>query len=432
MCADELLEERTLPCDVVGSVTFCRRSNAAAPRGYGYILSSKYRDGGATVVPPAMAEMNNGKRKRVLIICMLDDFANGIRGPKIEQFLHVRDHDVQLVDTYSLSRASSKRPSLAGYLPRPGLRRLALYAIEAAKRLFTLRWDFGKRHLSYYLLRAQCVVRSSLLASLLSLDEFDLVICETPYDAQILTRSTSARTFYDCPAPWADELYYDGSLTERQHAALRRWESQLFERVDHLSFHWESYAQYALEQYGISGSNLFTLNFGCTPSANRAQFADPPRVVYMGNLSASFNDTPLLARLASLYPYIDVYGGPSPDPGLGLNYLGYARSLDVLRQYQVGLVTCSKDALRRDGFSSKHLQYIACGLPVLVPNWRRHLDLLRGSIPYDEDNFVSVIQRLSDQAEWHRLSDEAYAQAQRLAWPETLLPLEALLDDLIR
>src|SRR5205814_9101370 len=132
---------------------------------------------------------------------------------------------------------------------------------------------------------------------------------------------------------------------------MRGLEMQVFEGVDHLAFHWESYAWYALERYGISGRNLLTLNFGCTPSTSRAQFADPPRVVYVGNLSAGFNDTLLLSPLAAWYPHIDVYGGPPPDPRLGLNYLGYAPSLDVLGQYQLGLVTCRKDALRRDGFS---------------------------------------------------------------------------------
>jgi hypothetical protein len=365
---------------------------------------------------------------KVLIVCQLDRYANGLKPIAIEQFLRKRGHEVRLVDTLYLSRASSSRSSFARRLPSLRPRKAFLYATELASVLLTRRWRLGRRLLSYYFLVMDYRLRSAILASSLPFDAFDLVICETPYDAGVLTRPTSASTLYDCPAPWADELHYDGRLTERQHAALRRLERQLFEGVDHLAFHWESYTRYALERYGISGRNLLTLNFGCTPSAIRAQFADPPRVVYLGNLSASFNDIPLLARLAALYPHIDVYGGPPPDPGLGLNYLGYAPSLDVLRTYQLGLVTCSKDALRRDGFSSKHLQYLAYGLPVLVPNWRRHLDLLRGSVPYDEDNFVSLVHGLSDQAEWSRLSDEAYAQAERLAWDETLRPLEDVLE----
>jgi hypothetical protein len=101
----------------------------------------------------------------------------------------------------------------------------------------------------------------------------------------------------------------------------------------------------------------------------------------------------------------------------------------VLREYQLGLVTCTDDELRRQGFSAKHLQYFSYGLPVLVPAWRQHLDLLRGSVPYTEQTFRSVIDEMSSQKRWQAASDEAYDQALRLDWEETLRPLEDLLAD---
>ena len=303
---------------------------------------------------------------------------------------------------------------------------MALYTTELASLLLTRRWRFGRRHLSYYTLVADYRLRRSLLGSILHLDDFDLVICEHPHDAGLLTTRTSARTFYDCPNPWADEMYFEDMLTDTQRQKLRRLETRLFESVDGLSFSWESYARYAVEHYGISARNLKQLNWGCTPAARRAAFADPPRVVYLGSLSSRFVDLPLLARLSKLYPHIDVYGGPPPDPALGLNYRGWAR--DVLEGYQLGLITCTKDELRKEGFSAKHLHYISYGLPVLVPAWRRHLDLLRGSVPYDESTFAAVIASLADKAEWERVSDESYEQARRLTWDQTLRPLDSMLD----
>jgi len=52
------------------------------------------------------------------------------------------------------------------------------------------------------------------------------------------------------------------------------------------------------------------------------------------------------------------------------------------------------------------------------------MDLIRGCVPYDEDTFLPAIERLSDEEEWRRVSDEAYAQAQELTWERTLEPLE--------
>jgi hypothetical protein len=367
--------------------------------------------------------------RRVAIICQLDGFANGVKPVEIERFLRERGHEVRLVNTSYLGRASAAQGSVANRLPALTPRRLALYGVNGVYVLINRHWKLGRRHMSYYLLLAEQRLRRAILRSSLPLDDFDLVICETPYDAEVLRAPTRAGTLYDCPTPWADELYFEGRLTERQHVRMRRREKALLERVDQLAYWWQSYARYAVEHYGIHGRNLMRLDYGCTPAPSRAAFRDPPRIAYMGSLrpGAVFIDLPLLSRLSKLYPHIDVYGAPAPDPALGLNYLGYGQP-SVLERYQLGLVTCTKDELRRNGFSAKHLQYLAYGLPVLVPAWRRHLDLLQGSVPYEEETFRSVIDTLSEPEEWGRVSDQAYAQAQRLSWDRTLQPLAGLLD----
>jgi hypothetical protein len=364
--------------------------------------------------------------KRVLLVAQLDGFANGVKPAGIERFLRSRGHQVEVVNTLYLTRASTSPDSILRKLPRPGMRRLALYAVELAALLLTRRWGFGRRHLSYGLIVAEYHLRKSLLASLLDLDEYDLVICEHPHDAGLLTVETSALRFYDCPNPFADETWFEGRLTPRQHRKLRDLETRLFESVDALSFSWESYARYALKHYGISGHNLVQLNWGCTPAARRVQFESPPKVVYLGSLSSRFINLPLLAELTKRYPHIDVYGAPAPDPSLGLNYKGWAPPT-VLQDYQFGLITTSHDEIRQEGFSAKHLDYIAYGLPVLVPEWRRHMDLIEGSVPYNEDTFASVVDGLSNERDWQAMSDQAFDQAQRLTWDKTMSPLDALL-----
>ena len=270
------------------------------------------------------------------------------------------------------------------------------------------------------------------LRSLLRLDDFDLVICETFLDAGVLTIPTSARTLLDVPIPWADERYFEGEVTRRQHQKLRRLEAQLYEQVDFLAFWWETYIPYVLEEYGISGRNVIRLNYGCTPAPQRAEFVTPLRIVYLGALWQEAVDLPLLSRLTKLYPHIDVYGGPPPDPALELNYRGWAPPT-VLEQYQLGLITITSNPqqARLHSFSAKHPQYLAYGLPVLVPPARSGSDLqLNGSLPYDEQNFLAIIETLNNEEAWRRMSEEAYAQAQRLAWDETLRPLDRLLREL--
>jgi hypothetical protein len=343
-------------------------------------------------------------RKRVLIVGELDGYANGQVSVEIEQFLRRRGHDVRLANAYHLGRASDRKGAFASKLPAPAPRKLALYLVQLAA-LLTRRRPWGRRRLSYPLIRADLHLRRKILAKDLPLDDFDMIIGAHPADSELTFEPTPARKLYDCQTPWADELFYEGKLTERQHRRFRAREARVMEAADLLSFSWETYAGYSVEHYGISGRNFCQLNWGCTRSPARVRFQNPPRIVFLSSLSSNFINLPLLSRLSKLYP-IDVYGGPPPDPALGLNYLGWAPP-SVLVDYQIGLITISTDPLRCAGFSAKNLQYIAHGLPVLVPAWRRNMHLIRGSIPYTEESFLSVIESLRDEQEWRRVSDEA-------------------------
>ena len=374
--------------------------------------------------PDHSLAMNDSKR-RVLLIFPDDGFANTARARALEGYLRRRGHDVVMEDTYYLSRLSSRRGSLGSKLPALEPRRLGLYFVDAAAAVVR-RSRATRRLLTYYVRLADCSLRSSILSARFAHEPFDLVICTTPHDAWVLPRMHTARTLYDCPTPWAAELHDDGKLTDRQFEKLREREKELFEQVDHLAFNWQSYGDYAVERYGITGRNLLTLNTGSTPGRRRAAFSSPPRIVYVGSLAGKAIDLPLLGRLSRLYPHIEVYGSPPPDPALGLHYRGYATSTEVMRDYQIGLVTSSRDELREYGFSAKHPEYLSYGLPVLAPSWRRNLHLLEGSVAYDEATFTAAVDRLSDPDEWRRLSDEAYAQAQRLSWDETLRPLDSI------
>jgi hypothetical protein len=366
------------------------------------------------------------RRKRVLIVGELDGYANGQKPVEIANYLGRRGHDVRLANAYYLGRLSDRKGSLGSKLPAPAPRKLALYLVQLAE-FGVRRWPWARRRLSYPLIRADLHLRRKILAGELPLDEVDLIVGEHPADSELVLEPKRARMLYDCMTPWADELLYEGRLTQRQHRRLRAREARVMEAADLLSYSWETYAPYSVTNYGISGRNFCQLNWGCTRSPERARFRSPPRIVMMSSLSSNFINVPLLARLSKLYP-IDVYGGPPPDPALGINYLGWAPP-SVLLDYQIGLITISTDALRCDGFSAKNVEYVARGLPVLVPAWRRNTHLIRGSIPYTEETFLRVVESLHDEREWQKLSDAAYAQAEALAWDRVLAPLDAALQD---
>jgi hypothetical protein len=87
-------------------------------------------------------------------------------------------------------------------------------------------------------------------------------------------------------------------------------------------------------------------------------------------------------------------------------------------------VTCTKDDLRRHGLSADHFHYLAHGLPVVAPAGGKDVERLRGTIAYEEETFRPIVDGLSDESRWRRLSNAAHEHAQALAWDGTLRPLK--------
>jgi len=271
-------------------------------------------------------------------------------------------------------------------------------------------------------------LRAKILERIIKKEKFDAVICENGLDSYVFTKNLNYLKIYNCPTPGVDERYYSGDLSDYVYLKLRKMELEIYKKTDYLSFHWETYKKY-VQKYVYDGKNMFTLNWGChpKPKEKRAEFACPPKIVFLGHLGGYWINLPLLARLTRFYKNIDVYGAPAPAKKYGLNYIGYAHP-DILSKYQFGLITITKDRLRRWGFSAKHPEYLSYGLPVLVADWRKNLHLLKGSISYNEKDFLEKIKKYSDKREWQKVSDLAYKQSKKYSWDDVLKPLGKIID----
>ncbi len=98
----------------------------------------------------------------------------------------------------------------------------------------------------------------------------------------------------------------------------------------------------------------------------------------------------------------------------------------MLADYQFGLVTISDDELRRHSFSSKHLDYISYGLPVLTPAWRPDPVLEPSSVYFTAENFLDRIGEFAAEPAWRAKSEAALASAAELSWDAALRPLLGL------
>jgi hypothetical protein len=338
--------------------------------------------------------------RKILMLCLTDEFANGVWASETKKVLQAKGYAVNVLD--------KSQGLLSTYLDNILLSKRMPKSIK------------GKCYYSHLKRRAQ-----NLEVRIIR-ERPDAVICLDPWDSYVLTRDLRCLKIFCNPTPWIDELYFGGELNQAWYKKLRDLELEIYENTDYLSFHWENYTNYVRKNI-YNGSNIFIANMGCNPKVKRAKWTSPARVVFIGFLGGFWNNLPLLARLSRQY-HIDIFGAPTPGRSLGLSYKGYALTTEILADYQFGLVTISMDKLRRSGFSSKHLEYLSYGLPVLTPEWREDPLLDAISIKYNESNFLDKIGEYSNQAKWETMSERCYQQSLRWTWETQLEPLLEILE----
>ena len=352
--------------------------------------------------------------KKIAILCTLDSFANSIRPMEIKKYLLRRGYKVTLVNNGHVYKGSKS------------------FTKFQSNNIYKIMFNLVDEHLNgwpyYFYLMLKLKIREYSLLKLLKRNNYDVLICENHIQAYVARNKLNCVTILDLDSPYIDELYYSGKIFESQRKKLNDIFKKIYQKVNYLNFHWFRYTDYVKENI-YNGKNIVKINYGCSPKDlnEKAKFNSKPRIVCLGYLGGKWVNLPLLSKLSKLYP-IEVYGGPPPDKKWGLNYKGYAPTTDILKDYQFGLITITKEKLRRSSFSSKHLEYLSYGLPVLTPEWRQDILLKDVSIYFNEDNFLGLIKKYSNPERWQQMSDACYRQAKLWKWENVLKPLGEIVN----
>ena len=367
------------------------------------------------------------RENKILIIASLDGFANSVWPINIERYISIKNYKVDILDTLYISRLKTKEGKLVKILPNPSFYAISLYILELFYFLIVMFLPMYKIYFGYYFITSMMKMREKIISKTIQNNHYDLIICTSQIDSYALINTNKkCKTLFSCPTPFADELYYSKLITENKHQKFRDFEVKIYKSYTYLSFHWHTYADYVKKYYNYEGKNIIKLNKGTEYVTKKALYNEKPKIVYFGRLDGDWINLPLLSKLSKIY-LIDVYGLPAPDPKYGLNYKGYATS-DILSEYQFGLITITTDNLRREGFSAKHLDYLSYGLPVLIPEWRESAKDLKGTILFNEENFLEKIKYYSRQEQWDIISKEALKQASEMRWEITLKSLDDILN----
>lgn len=356
--------------------------------------------------------------KKILLICSLDGVANSIRGNKIKKY-YEKKYEITLFNSFGINRLSTNKNSILFKLPKVGIYELLLYFTEILE-IFLIKLPKNlKKRFYFYVLLLQMKLRSKIILNKVKIFQPSLIICDNQIDSYfILENNKKFRTFYYCATPLADELYFGNFLDKETYKKMLRKEIEIYKKSDYLAFHWNAYKTY-VNKYLYTGSNLVQINGGCDKRNVVSQYSVPVRIIYLGYLRGYWINLELLSHLSKIYPYIDVYGYPEPNKNLKLNYKGYAAS-DVISKYQFGLITLSKDRLRREGFSAKHFDYLSYGVPVLMPDWRTSTRDIPSTRYYNESNFLEVIKENSEKKIWSKLHKSALQFSITHSWDKEL------------
>jgi hypothetical protein len=362
--------------------------------------------------------------KRAVVVCQPDEYANAVKPKRLVEHLRERGFRADILSTRRLSRAGCT--GVRAKLPGPRPRQIALYVMEALEYFALRRRVAVERAFRSLLVLRMIRIRGALIAEALAHEGCDLVISERNEDIALFAgRRVAREQVLDLPSPYAEELYLGGRINRRAFERLRDFESRMYGRADHVSFHWHTYADF-VRANKYDGSNFLDLGYGTDQKSVRATWSPEPRIVFLGYLGGYWTNLPLLLRLCERFPNIDVYGGPRIRE-LGSRFKGYAPDTHVLAQYQFGLITITDDALRRSSFSSKQLEYYSYGLPVLTPAWRRDDVLDPAALRYTEESISDLLAENSTQEKWTRLSIDALGLANRFSWDNVFSGLDPIL-----
>jgi hypothetical protein len=263
---------------------------------------------------------------------------------------------------------------------------------------------------------------------------YDAIIGRGQEAGYVLTRVVSGIRILDMANLAFLEMYYGGAEQELVDATHQR-EINLFRSVDHILVHHDILLSYVrlevVRDIEISGK-LLTARMGCGPAAGQARHSTRPRIVYAGSYYW-MQDPWLLSELTRVSPVaIHCYGPTDPNRSFlpcPLQYRGYARDISFLSEYQVGLITVSRDRLRQHSPSTKFADYFSHGLPVLFPSWMKEGFCYPGAaFPYDESSFAAQVVDLLKAPAWGTASRSATMWAKELSWDRVLLPLDRLVS----
>lgn len=346
------------------------------------------------------------KYNTITIVNNIDMSANGERCLEITNFLKKNNYQVEIINSQKIFEKEIWNKT--NYLYQP----ISYFIYRFLKHLY---YKFDKKITSSsYVFYLELVIRGKIIKKYLRQKQTKLAIIQYSEDIIVGLKPNTFKVIFDLPTIYSQEI---------KNPKILKIEKKIFKKNIPICFHWYSILRLA-DKLKMKPKNSFIMNWGCNLKKKSCKHSFKPKIIHLGKLNADWVNQPLLEKIQINNP-VDIYSYEKPDPNMfnNIKILGFLKDLSKLTQYQFGLITISKDKLRKNSFSAKHLTYFNYGLPVFCPEWRKDPLLKSATIYYNENNFKSQFKKYSQPKLWLKKHKAAIKLAQKLDWNKTLVPL---------
>ncbi len=348
----------------------------------------------------------------IFIVNHQDKSANQERSTAISRFLKNNNFTTKIIDSQQLF--DQKINHLSGIFISP----LCFISYRLTRLLIYKLHFLSLSSLLYYF---TIIYRGKLIPKTLKKQHAKICIIQSPEDITSCLNNQKINYIYDLPTIISEELKEGKKINQYIFKKIKKLEHQIFQKDIPICFHWYSILNYA-QKINLKPKKDFILNWGCDPKIKTSQYSSRPKIIHIGNINSPWVNQKLLKQIQAKNP-VNIYSYQKPSSKYKIKTLGFLKDLSKLNQYQFGLITISKDKLRSNSFSAKHLTYINYGLPVFCPEWRKDLLLKSATIYYNENNFESQFRKYSQKKLWLQKHQAALKIAKDLSWNNTLLPI---------
>ncbi len=301
------------------------------------------------------------------------------------------------------------------------------------------------------------VIVSDVLAQLEHAKQsIDFIFCETTplgYAAYLFSQSSGIPYVLDMHGLWGPEYAGEHAPSGRRHGGfLGRIEKEVAGAAAHVIVVSNRMKSYVSSEYGVPASRISVVPNGGFATSRRAEPSPVPRLIYAGNFSywERPQDFVRMSQLAQSMDFRFVMagdgalrrvlirgiegGGPSNIEYAGL--LARDETIDLMFRSQVGVAPSTADLVRDVAWPVKVMDYMSCGLPVIVPrvgDWAPLVESYEAGVVTnrsDPAEFLEAARQLRDSGEWTVASHNAIELVKsQYLWQKVLSPLPGILDE---